>query len=435
MVIPTRELDLIKKCVKRFLIRFFFFIMYGGYRLEREEKGMEKELKRGKKIRLGLSLYPEQEKMEDIERYLGTAAKYGFDKIFTSLFSVKGTKEEVIGYFKNLTQIAHKYGFEVSGDANFVFLKEMGASPEDLSVFQEMGIDTIRMDMAYNDERDVAMINNQQGIRIEMSAAFLDIIENALRQGADRGNMTVCHNFYPQRYTAPSLEAIDAINEQCSSLGLKTAIFISSQEKGTHGPWPISDGLPTIEDHRSLPVQVQLKHCIALKNIDEVLFGNAYASEEEMKALKEVMDQAYIHVEERTDFGAFSNLLPHGDVVRVPLHVCMDENVTDLEREIAFDYPVHCDMGDCLNYVLRSRMTRMIYKKQSIPYRESGKISFTLGDVVIVNDNCAAYRGEIQIVMKEMEADGQRNLIGRVVDEELMLLKHFGANDIFTFVE
>ena len=59
------------------------------------------------KIRLGISLYPEQESREEIEAYLKTASEHGFTKVFTSLFSVDGTKEELIRYFRELTDLAH----------------------------------------------------------------------------------------------------------------------------------------------------------------------------------------------------------------------------------------------------------------------------------------------------------------------------------------
>ena len=40
---------------------------------------------------------------------------------------------------------------------------------------------------------------------------------------------------------------------------IPVAIFISSLVKGSHGPWPVSDGLPTIEEHRDMPIEEQLK--------------------------------------------------------------------------------------------------------------------------------------------------------------------------------
>ena len=55
--------------------------------------------------------------------------------------------------------------------------------------------------------------------------------------------------------------------------------------------------------------------------------------------------------------------------------------------------------------------------------------------MLIVNDNCKHYAGEVQIVLKDMENDGQRNLVGTIDPSEIMILKHMGAKDLFTFVE
>lgn len=86
--------------------------------------GLLGEIKPVKKPILGVSLYPEQESMEEIENYLTMASRYGFTKIFTSMFSVPGTKEEVFDYFKNFCDLAHKHGMKVSGDCNTAFLKK-----------------------------------------------------------------------------------------------------------------------------------------------------------------------------------------------------------------------------------------------------------------------------------------------------------------------
>ncbi len=99
-------------------------------------------------IQLGVSLYPEQETLKDVEAYLAMASAYGFTKVFTSMFSVKGTREEVVGYFKEFTKIAHKYNMKVSGDCNSEFFERMGATERDLSAFKDMGIDIIRMDFS-----------------------------------------------------------------------------------------------------------------------------------------------------------------------------------------------------------------------------------------------------------------------------------------------
>lgn len=382
---------------------------------------------------LGVSLYPEQEKLEDIDRYLSMASKYGFTKVFTSMFSVQGTKEEVISYFKNFSEIAHKYGMKVSGDCNGEFFGKVGATETDLSVFKEMGIDIIRMDFSFMDKRDAVLINNKEGIAIEMSTAFIAVIEKAISNGADPKNIYTCHNFYPERYSAPSLDDINEVNNSWKERGIPVAIFVSSQEKGTHGPWPVSDGLPTIEEHRNLPLEIQVKHCLALGNVNEILIGNAYASEAELKAVSEVMAKAMVDIPEMKELGAFSSFIPHGRLTRVPFKIRLEEGLTDVEKEDLFEFGSHSD-GDCANYMLRSRWPRFRYAKTSIPPRACSKTHYTRGDVVIVNDNLKHYRGEVQIVLKDMEVDGQRNLLGRIVNEELFILDSMGKGDIFTFM-
>ncbi|HAE17305.1 MAG TPA: DUF871 domain-containing protein, partial [Erysipelotrichaceae bacterium] len=96
-------------------------------------------------IQLGVSLYPEQETAEQIDAYLTLALRYGFTRVFTSLFSVPGTVEEVLSYFKGLTKIAHQHGMLVYGDCNARFFNQVGAKPDDLSVFKEIGLDVLRL--------------------------------------------------------------------------------------------------------------------------------------------------------------------------------------------------------------------------------------------------------------------------------------------------
>lgn len=393
-------------------------------------------------MRLGFSVYPEQEKLEEIETYLKKGKEAGFDKVFTSLFSVEGTREEIMQYFKDFTEIAHRYGYEVDGDCNAMFFEKMKASPEDVSVFKEMGIDILRMDTPFQDERDAVLINNRDGLKIEFNTSMIDIVEKAAANGADLSRITTCHNFYPQRYTCPAFEAVNGMNEYWKEKGVEVDMFLSSQVKGTHGPWPVSDGLPTIEEHRDLPVESQLKHMLAMKNVDVALFGNAFASDEELETIRKTMDQAYAFRDLNTalqgDLAALKPYIPKEfasrEVVRIPFKLIMDPAVTDTEKKFVLDFPLHSDLGDCLNYMLRSRWTRFLTGDTPIAPRACEKKVFEKGDVLLVNDNCRHYAGEVQIAMKEMKNDGTRNYIGHIHPDETMILDCMGAGDVFTFV-
>lgn len=386
------------------------------------------------KITLGVSVYPEQETLEEIDAYLKLASSYGFKKVFTSVFSVPGDKDEVIAYFKNFTAIAHKYGMKVSGDCNTDLFQKLGVSEKNLSVIQEMGIDIVRMDVCYMDDRDVTLINNTYGIGVEMSAGFIQPIDQAIAHGANKDNLGVCHNFYPQKYTGADIESTKEINDHWKEKGVRSTIFITSKLPEAHGPWPVHDGLVTVEEHRFMSVADQVRHCIAMGNIDEILFANAFASKEEFEEVDAVMKEVYVTVPRNEKYGSMiADFLPHGDLKRLPLGIALEKGVTDKEKDILY-YPTHA-VAEYIHFMIRSRWTRIIYHGVSIPYRKCEQEMFHKGDALIVNDNLEYYRGEIQICMKDMENDGQRNLLGHISKDALCVLNEMQKNDVFCFIK
>ena len=97
------------------------------------------------------------------------------------MFSVSGTKEEIIAYFKDFTKIVHKYGMIVSGDCNSELFHRLEATETDLSVFKDIGVDILRMDFSFNDKSDATLINNKEGIKIEMSTILLMSLKQLLK--------------------------------------------------------------------------------------------------------------------------------------------------------------------------------------------------------------------------------------------------------------
>ena len=67
---------------------------------------------------------------------------------------------------------------------------------------------------------------------------------------------------------------------------LRIGAFISSTAPDTHGVWDAVCGLPTVERLRLLPIDLQARILLATGNVDDILIGNAYASEEEFQKLQ-----------------------------------------------------------------------------------------------------------------------------------------------------
>lgn len=358
---------------------------------------------------LGISLYPEHSTPEKDLAYMELAAKYGFKRIFTCLLSVDKPKEEMIAEFGAFMDNAHRLGFKVAVDTNPQVFSHLGASPTNLKPFADMKVDIIRLDLSFGLAMDAAITRNPYGIQIEFNGSMDPGVGTLLENGANKDQMIICHNFFPQRYTGLGWELFMSLNRRWKGMGLHTAAFISSNEEGTFGPWPVFAGLPTCEVHRGKPVDMQVRHLLACGLVDDILFGNAYASEEELKAVSEVC------------------------LSKVTLKPQCCEDLSPLEEEILYGQD-HAGRVDAPDYMIRSAYPRLFCRDKSIPPRSCSKPVFERGDVLMVNDNLAHYRGEVQVVLQPMANDGERNLLGHLNEDEQRIMELIKPGQYFGFV-
>ena len=221
--------------------------------------------------RLGISVYPSHSSMDEIIEYVELAAKYGFKRIFTCLLSAEGkTTEEVVTEFKRMLDVANKHGMEVIADLDPTVFKNLGASITDLSVFKEMGLSGIRFDEGFAGNEESIMSFNPYDLKVELNMSNgTKYVDNILSFRPNVNNIYGCHNFYPHVYTGLSLEHYMKCTEQFKELGINTAAFVNSPT-AKFGPWPVSEGLCTLEMHRDMPIDVQAKHLFAT-GIDDVI--------------------------------------------------------------------------------------------------------------------------------------------------------------------
>ena len=77
--------------------------------------------------RLGISVYPEHDSMENIKKYIDLAADHGFKRIFSCLLSVTDKSgDEIREEFRELNDYAHEKGMEVIYDVAPAVLKHIG---------------------------------------------------------------------------------------------------------------------------------------------------------------------------------------------------------------------------------------------------------------------------------------------------------------------
>lgn len=361
--------------------------------------------------RLGISIYPEHSTKEKDFAYMEMAAKYGFSRIFTCLLSVNKPKDEMMEEFREYMDKAHELGFEVAVDTNPHVFEHLGATATNLKPFYDMHVDIVRLDMSFGALMDVKTTQNPYGLKIEFNGSgSSDNVEMMLKMGARRDQMLICHNFYPQKYTGLDFDLFMSCSKRWKELGFTTAAFVSSHNQPTFGPWEVYAGLPTCEMHRTLPIDVQARHLFSTGLIDDVIIGNAYATEEELKALSTI----------------------DKDITEIKL--VLNENISEEEKKLIFDY-VHTGRGDYSSYMIRSSFTRSLYRETSIPHIPCDKEAFTRGDVCIINDNLKHYRGEVQVVLEDIPNDGERNIVGYIDPQELCILDQIKPWQSFKFIK
>src|SRR5699024_7260270 len=166
---------------------------------------------------------------------------------------------------------------------------------------------------------------NPYGLIIELNMSNnADYLNNILSYQANQPFIYGCHNFYPQRGTALPYDFFLDCSTRFKNLGIHSAAFVSSQV----GPWNVEDGLPTLEEDRDLPIEVKAMHLFASNMIDDVIIGNAYASEAELKALSEV------------------------NRYQLKLHVNYVSDINEIEKTIV-EKPQHFRRGDLTKAVIR----------------------------------------------------------------------------------
>ncbi|MGR3741304.1 DUF871 domain-containing protein [Companilactobacillus sp. DQM5] len=345
---------------------------------------------------LGVSIYPEQTSFEENKRYLDLAAKYGYKRIFMSLLEIKDGKNGVIEKFKKIIEYANTLNFKVILDINPSLFKQLGISYDDLSFFNDLGVWGIRLDEGFTGLEEARMTRNPFNLKIEINmSAGTHYIDNIMSYDPNTDNLLGCHNFYPQRYTGLGDAFFNKWSKVFADHNLVTAAFISSQNAQI-GPWPVSEGLPTLEKDRDLPIDTQVRHLLSSGLINDILIGNAFASEEDLEKVASVFNSSFTTIK-----------------------VDLEENISDLEKEIALNN-IHLYRGDASEYLIRDTQTRVKYENKTIPQKNTTDISF--GDVIIVNDEYNRYKGEVQIALCDIKNDGRRNIIGKISDDEKFLI-------------
>jgi hypothetical protein len=347
--------------------------------------------------RLGVSIYPNNSSIEEDKEYLNLASKYGFSRVFTNLISIEEDKDRVLREFREIVSHGRDLGMEVIADVSPSVFRSLDIHYSDLKFFKNMGLSGIRLDLGFTGNEESIMSFNPYDLKIEINmSSNTKYLENIIAYLPNKNNIIGCHNFYPHRYTGLSRKHFMKTTEIFKKHGIRTAAFVSSSD-ASFGPWPVNEGLPTLEEHRELSIETQAKDLFNTGLIDDVIIANCYASEEELKALGEI------------------------DRNILTLKVELIEELPDTEKNIILK-ELHFNRGDVSEYVIRSTQSRVKYRDYDFKLINPKNIE--RGDILIDSSLYTHYAGELQIALKPMKNSGRTSVVGKVADEEMFLLDY-----------
>lgn len=343
---------------------------------------------------LGISIYPFHATLDENKNYIEMAAKYGYKRVFTCLLSVEGDKNAIVNEFKETIAYANRFGMQVMVDVAPSIFSKLGISYEDLSFFKEIGAYGVRLDLGFSGNEESIMTFNEYGLVVEINMSQdTNYVNTIMDYMPNREKLVGCHNFYPHRYTGLSREHFRNCNKRFKGFSLTTAAFVTAQT-GTFGPWPVNDGLCTLEEHRDLPIEVQGRELFN-EGIDVVIISNCFPTEGELKALAEINKEM------------------------LELECEVYEGVGEVERAI-IEKELHFQRGDVGEYVVRSTQSRVKYKGTHFKLFNPSDIK--KGDVLIESSLYGQYAGELHIARKDMKNGGKTSVVGKIKPEYMGLL-------------
>lgn len=368
---------------------------------------------------LGISIYPNLIESTKCKKYIELASKYGFKRIFTNFIEVE--KKDDLEKFEDVCKFAKKLGFEIVFDVNpEVFETIKKNNPDPLKFFLEMGATAIRMDEEYDGKFESEFTHNKYNIKLEVNASSsTGLLENIIKYKGNLQNVISCHNFYPQSFTGLDRKLFEEKCKYYKSKGIKVAAFVGSQSKNAIGPWPLKEGLPTLEEHRKLSIVDQAKDLIASCLVDDIIISNQPATEKELKELSELQENSF----------NFS--------------ITLNKNISSIEKDAIFNAnTVHmgkelksCVRQDYSPYMIRISAPRIKFSNQKIKPTISNVKKFNVGDVLVLNELSGRYNGEVQIVMKEMPYDKRKNIVGKLSKFDTSLFKYIEPNKLIKFIQ
>jgi uncharacterized protein len=320
------------------------------------------------------------------EERIKLAGKMGVKRAFTSLH-IPEESGDLVNRAMNLLQCAKEAGMEVYADVSLKTPGHLGL--DSLFDLKSLGVSGLRLDDFFENEL-ILKLAGEFKLALNASIIFEDDIRALLDGGLKASQLLAWHNFYPRIENGLSDWFFQKQNELFKKYGIPVSAYIpgDGEKRG-----PLFEGLPTLEEHREMDpflATMELFHY----DVSDVYIGDPAVSEDLLKKLIDLDQNHRIEIRIQGFQEGEFKLRP------------------DLSRDVR-----------------RFMDTRSV--EPILPENTSER---WLGSITRDNDRYGRYRGEVQITLCDLPADERVNVVGKVIEEDIVFLSYLKPGQKVKFI-
>lgn len=331
--------------------------------------------------------------------------------IYISNFDEKRVVDENIDFYFTSFHIEEEFdeNFKIQAKALFSWLKKtnkkiiVDISPRGIQALgfhslvdfvDTFQVDAIRFDFGFRDD-EILQVASKCIIALNASTCDRDTLEKLKHIH----KLVAIHNYYPRPETGLDVDYFLECNEMFKTYNIPVIAFISGDEilRG-----PLYKRLITLEKHRNLSPYLQYMEMKQFK-IDHVIIADPKLSQEQLQFIKDTENDTIIRV-----------------------HATLNENYHYLYNQIL------TNRKDSPNQLIRIMESRQ-YATFGMKVTPHNSIQRVKGSITIDNQKYLRYSGEIQITKQDYPHDDKVNVIGHVIDVEI--LDHIHRNTKFMLIK
>ncbi|GEK57981.1 DUF871 domain-containing protein [Marinococcus halophilus] len=337
--------------------------------------------------------------------YLARMKTSGFSYVFTSLHI---PEDEISSYKKQLQMLARQtesLGLKLYADISPKSFKLLNLSDADGKKLKEWGLTGVRMDYGI-EAPEIASLAEHVSVLLNASTITESMIKDLKDWDINFSSLAAWHNFYPRPETGLDRQQIIQQNKWLQSENIQTCAFVPGDEKPRG---PLYQFLPTLEEHRGAAPFAAALDLWRTCAVNDICIGDSMLSSEEASLFKTYEE---------------TNEIP----IRSSFFV-KDTGISDILRMLHWQRP------DPARDVIRSEPSRSFTAKNQIQISPSHSAEpRPVGTITVDNERYGRYHGELQITKKDLPADPNVNVVGRVHPKSHLLLSLIQPGEAFSFV-